>query len=330
MVRLRLEAMLYWMHDAHAKFAKATLTHIHNEGVREPTVRRWRRHLSSLDAIGAVETHTLIEVWTALSSVNVSDPYETALADLDDSDPECLSALEGLVNVYICQSHWARMHAAAIRLMRVQEARGDEVGQRAVLLHLFHCARTSEERNDVRRRLSLLLDSSAARRECDLAFYCHRHVASELRCRGEQLWVSGRQEDAREAYWQALAIQAYNLDDFDKMINVELLEGVAETPEGKAKAYERRVEALAERFGPNDLMLADNLVNMGASVFHSGRSNDPKDVFQRVFAITKAKNGSDGLQVYRTLAWLAACADKEGRTEEAESLRRRSRAISEG
>ena len=341
---VRLEGSLYRMHDAHVKFARSKLKHVHNEDVREPAVRRWHDHISLLGAIVAVNTQTLQEFWRALEAAGGDNwqslnPYDTALATLDDADPYCIASLTAVVRFYVAESEWARINPIACRLLHLQEQTGDEDGVKSALVNLIHSAHGAgrkTEDDEYRSHLSAMLKSDVASGDYDLERHGVRHVANVLGARGAQLRLVGRHEEARESFQRALKIQEKAPEYFNGLQVAHTLDGLAAVlnnlnlTEKAAEAYKRSLEKREEIVGPDNLGLTVTMHNLAATLFRMERVNEAAELFERALNIRQAGGGLDNIGMYRTIMWLAGCFNKLGRHQEAIELRERAQRIAEG
>lgn len=338
---VRMEGSLYRMHDAHVKFARSKLTHVHSADVHEPVAQRWRDHISSLDALVSVDNQTLRELWGALQSAggdgwHALDPYDTALAALGDTDPLCFESLIAVVSFYCSESEWARIDQPATRLLRLQESREDTEGVKRALEMLIHSANGTERLKDgdrYRGLMSSMLDKETTE-DFDPVRHGARHVIRALTKRGEWLGMTRRFTEARETLQRALDIQRQNPESVDKLEAAGTFESLAEVlnnlclTEEAAEVYQQSLTIMEEDLGQNNLGLTVTMHNLAVTLFDLERMDEAADLFQRSLGISEAR-GPDNMSMYHTMMRLARCCDVLNREQEAADLLERARRVSE-
>lgn len=333
---VRMEGSLYRMHDAHVKFAKSGLTHIHNEDVREKVARRWRAHISSLDALACVDNQRLRELWGALESAGGTswhdeDPYRPALDVLEDEDPLCFDSLVALVTLYYSESEWENIDKVAPRLLRLQGERRDAEGMKHTLVMLIHSANKTDRPEDgdrYRGRLSEMLDSETTD-EFDREQHGDQHVIRARAARGQRLDMANRFPEARKALEDALMIQK-ETESCGKLEEARISKSLARVLRNlglrveAAEAYQQTLSTMEEVLGRNDLGLATTLHDLATTLSTLERFEEAAAVFQRCLGISEAR-GLDNMSVAGTLRSLASCLEELNRHEEAAGLRERAR-----
>ena len=132
---------MFSMHDSHSEFAREKLKD--HGGVRKYAVKRWAKHISSLNVFRSNEVFALKSLWLALERVDINKevcsetrPYVDAVAEVDDSDP--ITTLEKLGWFQEARGDWDGARNTCERLLRLLE--GDDPKYYLTLRSLTFCA----------------------------------------------------------------------------------------------------------------------------------------------------------------------------------------------
>ncbi|CAN0290176.1 unnamed protein product [Scytosiphon promiscuus] len=329
---------LFRMHDTHIDFARTKLKD--SEDVRASAVKHWEKFISTLDTIRSTDYFVLVDLWRATEAVGGHSwrrtlPYHAAVAALDDRDPECIPSLKALVEFGINQSAWRDTNEVARRLLLLQEdgaAKDEEVRQ--TLESMIHCANALglADADALRDKLSSMVDTAWETREVDLP---PRRAAARLLERGQQLAVTQRPNDAYEAITEALDIQKgiEGLHDLEMADTLEFLATVMSDQKEYDRCvttYEQCLRIKEDHYGRDHLSLTVTLHNLAANVLKCGGDADVQKasgLFLRALKILEAKTGVDNDSMLRTLTFLFRCAEKAGKSDEAEQWHQRIRRL---
>lgn len=343
----------YRAHDAHASFARESLTD--RRDFRQAVLKRWVAHLSSVDAVVSIESHALQRLWSAVEIVGgegwrFTRPYQEALAAMDDADPLCRKCVEATCDFYTREEDWEAASALLRRLLAIdQKALGDD---HPFVVHtlwrLAECAeRMGEEEESTRWQARELaaLNSALARTNCSSSEPTGREEGQPGRADPGPLAddycavAFGSPEDisaeATEKLLQrSLEIELAKPAPDEKKVAFTLQKlGVCVRGAGRlreAEALLRRCLGIREaRLGPSDLSVALTLHELGGCARQAERLHEAEQLLRRALSIREARLGRGDVLVAFTLNELGACVREAGRPEEAEESLRRALEIKE-
>lgn len=338
---------MYRMHDAHSSFARESLKH--REDVRRSTVERWTQHLSSLKVFTAMDTFTMVGLWSGVECVGragwcVARTHEETLAKMDEGG---LISRDALLSVaHFCQA-WGDSEGEYVfreLLLKVlQEALGRSHPYSInTMSRLAECAEQLgmvEEEVQWRKKLREQLELGKHHDPKTGSRSYESSNANELVALAVTMMSSGIEHccEAERYLQRALGIQVgalgpTHLDVADTLEHLGDCVRIAGWVDEAEKYLRRALEIRESQPGvKNDATTAIVMHELGLCVQKSGRLAEAENLFRRSLEIAEAKVGPDDRTISSavSLHQLGVCVREARRLDEAETIFRRALDIEE-
>eukprot|EP00752_Nemacystus_decipiens_P017410 g15605.t1 len=325
----------YRVHEDHVGFVRDCL--LANRNTQDRVLPRWRKHISSVQALNTYTSGWLVKIWSVLAKVEnavvVPSPYDPVLDAMDASDPGLPRALKKAAEFHYERQDWSDAYAKYSQLRMIEENTfGEDSLVVANTLHsLGMCANEMLGREEeTERLLRRSLEIQKEKRGPD-----HPDVANTLHSLGVCIREAGKTDEAEWLLRQALAIRKEKGNDPLSLARIQYSLGVCAYKTDRLQETEEDLlkEALAIRLewlGPDHPEVANALYYLGLCDHKAGRTGEGEKKLHRALDIFEQKMGHDQQDVADTLFSLGKCALEGGeRTAEAEDYYRRALVIRE-
>ena len=214
--------------------------------IRGKALLRWQKYISSVRALLAFSSASLVEIWAMLALGEEDEAiYDATLGALDPSDAERPTALRNAAAFHWSREEWLKACIELSQLLDIQEAcvDGNAVDLATTLHNLGVCSgeagKTQEAINLLHRALAIRSKSLGND---------HPDLVTTLNKLGVCVYRAGRWTDAEESFRQALEIRE-------------------------------------KRLGGDHRDVATTLDDLGVCVYMAGRAGDAKKLFRRALAM---------------------------------------------
>eukprot|EP00752_Nemacystus_decipiens_P008242 g7369.t2 len=313
----------YRVDDNHLDFAWECL--LANRYTLNRVLPRWRKYISSVEALNTYSSGWLVKIWDVLAKVEggrvVPSPYDKVLSATDLLDPELPKALKKVAEFHYERQDWPDAYDKYSRLRVIEEdASGKNSLHVANILHnLGMCANEMVGREkETERLLRRALEIQKEKLGPD-----DQDVANTLHALGVCVREAGKTAEAEQLLRQALAIRKEKSGDPLSLARIQYSLGVVAYKTGRLQEAEEELlqEALTTRIkwlGQDHPEVANALYYLGLCEHKAGRTGEGEKKLHRALEIFEQKMGSDHQDVADTLFALGNCAlEAEGRTSEA-------------
>lgn len=331
---------LYRMHDARRNFARKTL--MEHGNVRAMAVKRWREHLSTLDALRSVDLLVLLGLWQALELVGgdgwrKSRPYDEAVEEMDPTDPSYFASIKMLANLYQVEGDLDGVEELMQKILKRNynlEGRNPLVVANAFCWLVLTTGSRGElqEAKRLRANLSKFVDPAVAYwKSCSPTGGIEDSLA--LHTLGSLCLTAGRIKEAEKWFQSARDRHAAaGLSECHAHVGA-MLQGLAHCLQHDNRCDEaevlfgRAINIIKMRRGPNSLEEASTLCFLAVCELDAKRPGAAEVLFRRALDIYKRKTGPPSRLVPNLLRSLAVCLREMGQGPEAEELLQESQAI---
>ena len=324
----------YRVHEDHVDFVFDCLGT--NQDTRARVLPRWRRYISSVQALNTYPSSWLVKIWSVLARVEgeavVPSPYDPALDAMDPSDAELPKALRKAAEFHFEREDWSDAYDKYSRLRAIEEhaSGSDSIAVATVLHRLGMCANEMVGREEETERLLRRALRIQQKLRPD-----HPDVANTLHSLGVCVREVGRTVEAEQVLRRALAIRKEKLtDDPLSLARVLYSLGICVYRSGRLQEAEelllrKALDIRVNKLGDNHPEVGNVLYHLGVCVQKAERTDEGEDFLRRALDIFEKKLGKDHRDVADTLFSLGVCAFEAGRVDEAEDFYRRALDIRE-
>ncbi|CAN0251388.1 unnamed protein product [Scytosiphon promiscuus] len=335
----------YRMHDAHSSFARENI--IDRGDVRRRAVKRWSRHISTLDAVRSIDARDLKGLWQAVEGVGgdgwaETRPYVKALAEINETGRLLRESIEAVGWFQAAQEDFEGASTTWRLLLEVEKR---ELGaDHPYVLNSYHLLADladrlgdSEKATEWRERELEALPVAVAKvkKQLDVGEAEAFNGAGPRSVAGTMMRLTpGDRDEAEVLLRRWLRIQEAKLGpEAVEVVNTLHELGFCVTESGRLEEAEellRRCLGVREaKLGPEDMEVANTLYQLGFCVQNAGRLEEAEEFLRRCLGIREAKLGPADVEVANTLYQLGLWVRESGRLEEAEELLRRCLGIRE-